>query len=105
VVEHKIRNIFLLYENRPPPQDVMLQTLKYNLTVGLYENKNIFSELEEHLFDVTFEEVPPRKYLIEQIIVNYTKVRFYSLVKKFNQDLIANPIRKQLSKLILFKHQ
>jgi hypothetical protein len=49
VVEHKIRNIFLLYENRPPPQDVMLQTLKYNLTVGLYENKNIFRELEEHL--------------------------------------------------------
>jgi hypothetical protein len=71
----------------------------------LYENKNIFRELEEHLFDVTFEEVPPRKYLTEQIIVNYTKVRFYSLVKKYNQDIIANPIRKQLSKLILFKNQ
>jgi hypothetical protein len=71
----------------------------------LYENKNIFRELEEHLFDVTFEEVPPRKYLIEQIIVNYTKVRFYSLVKKCNQDIIANPIRKQLSKLSLFKNQ
>lgn len=39
------------------------------------------------------------------IFEGYAKIRFYQLGKKYTEEITGVKVRKELSKLVLFKHQ
>ena len=63
-----------------------------------------FQELDYHLFDSPIGDNHVIR-LIKNAIKYYSKVKFYHLGKKANNDASGEQIKKKISKLILFKHQ
>ena len=64
----------------------------------------VFDDLTQHMFDST----PDGNHvfnLVKLICRNYTKIRFHSLAKTFTAEISGKKVRKQLGKLVLFKHQ
>ena len=64
----------------------------------------VFSELEEHMLDSSVEDNHIQT-LVKLVSKCYSKIRFHHLAKEFTEKLTGTKIRKDLSKLILFKHQ
>ena len=66
--------------------------------------KEIFVDLYDHMLDST----PDSNHLfslIKCISKCYIKIRMHSLGKTFTEKFTGTKVRKQLSKLVLFKHQ
>ncbi len=61
-------------------------------TTSFFASKSLFHE--EH-----------SQELIEKICTKYLKIRLKSLCERKNEEITGVPIRKEYSKLILFKHQ
>jgi len=66
--------------------------------------KHLFPGLEDHMYDTTAESNHVLA-LIKLICRSYCKIRFHSLARKVTDTMVGAKVRKQLSKLILFKHQ
>ena len=65
---------------------------------------SLFKELDYHLFDSPVGDSHVVQ-LVKSIIKSYSKVKFYHLGKKANDNLSGGKIRKKLNKLIIFKHK
>ena len=63
-----------------------------------------FTGLSDHVLKTAVEENHVF-VLIKTISVCYTKVMFHHLSKNKNDQAVGTIVRKQISKLILFKHQ
>ena len=72
--------------------------------LGSLPVSSLFQELDNHLFHSPVGDNHVIQ-LIKNVIKCYSKVKFYHLGKKANDDGSGEKIRKKLSKLILFKHQ
>lgn len=64
----------------------------------------VFEELLQHMFDCSAED-NHMFTLVKTVSQCYTKVRLYQLGKRFSDKITGVKVRKNLSKLILFKHQ
>jgi hypothetical protein len=65
---------------------------------------NVFSELDQHMFDSTPGNNPVFK-LIKCCCQSYVTIRMHHLSKTRNAGMHEKVVRKQFSKLVLFKHQ
>ena len=72
--------------------------------LGFLPVSSHFQVLDHHLFDSPVGDNHVIQ-LIKNVIKCYSKVKFYHLGKKANDDASGEKIRKKLCKLILFKHQ
>ena len=64
----------------------------------------IFGSLSDHMFDCEADK--NHVYiLIKRVASSYIKIRMHHLARRKNEKLSGPVVRKQLSKLILFKHQ
>ena len=68
------------------------------------DGKSPFQELHEHMFDTSIDN-NHMFTLVKCIADCYCKIKFHQLAKQFNDNMAPNKIRKQLTKLILFKNQ
>ena len=74
-------------------------------TVVLAEvGMSVFPSLKKHMFDSTVES-NHIFHLIKVVVACYVKVRMHHLAKQKTAEITGVAIRKQLSKLILFKNQ
>lgn len=101
--EKKIQIISKILEHLPPKDTFMNLLLKDS--ESLLFNENIFISLNNHVYDYAIDEVLHKKKLITAIIKCYGAIRINSIIKKINDDISGEKIRKTLNKLILFKHQ
>ena len=79
--------------------DAIVQVMLGSLSIP-----SLFKELDHHLFNSPVRDNHVVQ-LIKSIIKSYSKVKFYHLGKKANDNVSGEKIRKKLNKLILFKHQ
>eukprot|EP00745_Piridium_sociabile_P017459 TRINITY_DN26262_c0_g3_i1.p2 TRINITY_DN26262_c0_g3~~TRINITY_DN26262_c0_g3_i1.p2 ORF type:complete len:156 (+),score=23.40 TRINITY_DN26262_c0_g3_i1:1040-1507(+) len=66
--------------------------------------KNLFSSLDSHMLNST----PTTNHVVSLIKLcseSFIKIRLHHLGKQFTEKITGQKVRKQLSKLILFKHQ
>jgi hypothetical protein len=68
------------------------------------ERAAVFADLHDHMFD-TEPENNHVVQLVKHVAREYVKIRLYHWGKEYTAMFTGNKIRKQLSKLILFKHQ
>lgn len=79
-------------------------------TVSLYvltevgESKSVFADLHDHMFDSSPESNHVFK-LIKVISQCYIKIRMHAIAKRYNENKTGTKVSKQLTKLVLFKHQ
>ena len=66
--------------------------------------KNIFKDLDVHMLDSTVNDNHIFS-LVELITECYCKIKFRHLAKESNEATAGEKVRKQLTKLVLFKHQ
>ena len=85
--------------------------LKFAETVMLCVTENvmsrrqpIFPELHDHMFDTTPED-NHIIHLVKVVAQEYVKIRLYHWGKQYTSEIVGAKVRKNLSKLILFKHQ
>lgn len=102
-IEKIIKNVINLVGGLPPKDILITLLLKESSTFLL--DPNIFSSLAEHVFDYTIYENSHEMNLIESIIRTYSLIRSNSAANKINANISGEKIRKQLSKLVLFRHQ
>ena len=67
-------------------------------------DKTIFPELYEHQFETTFEDNHQHS-LVKSVARHFKKVRLYHLGKRETERIMGQKVRRNLSKMILFKHQ
>lgn len=91
--------------NKLPPENSYQKILIHHNTQQLLQNKNVFPQLENHVFDTSVGEELHKKRLIEQVGLCFLKIRMHYIAKLHTERLTGNMIRKQFSKLILFHHQ
>lgn len=65
---------------------------------------SLFQELHNHQFDTSIEDNHIHN-LVKMASSCYSKIRLYHLGKAKTEELVGIRVRKQMSKLILFKHQ
>ena len=72
----------------------------------LYSNttKDIFSCLDNHMFDTVVEDNHVHK-LIKLISQCYCNIRLHHMSKSVNEDAVGTKVRRELSRLIVLKHQ
>ena len=71
----------------------------------LYKNtNNIFSCLDNHMYDTVVEDNHVHK-LIKLISQCYCKIRLHHISKSVNEKAVGTKIRKELTRLIIFKNQ
>jgi len=68
------------------------------------DGKCPFPELEDNMFE-TPAEYNHLYILVKCIAECYCKIKFHHLAKTFNDQMAPDKIRKECSKLILFKNQ
>lgn len=90
---------------KPPTGDGFSQLLVNTATQNLMtQTVPIFPALSEHQFDTE----PTDNHivlLVKRIAREYTKIRLYHWGKQYTSSITGPKVRKQLSKLILFKNQ
>lgn len=66
--------------------------------------KGVFTNLHEHMFDTS--AIDNHLFnLIKLISSQYINVRMHHIAKEFNAKITGEHVRKDLNKIILFKHQ
>jgi len=85
------------------PQASMLPTVVSNVVLDEV-GTTTFTNLHSHMFDSTADNNHIFT-LIKVIVACYTKIRMHHLAKQKTAQITGVSIRKELSKLILFKHQ
>ena len=90
---------------KPPSCKGFAETIVLSVTEDIMtQNDTIFSELHHHMFDTEpFDN--HRLNLVKMIANEYVKIRLYHWGKQYTASITGSKIRKDLSKLILFKHQ
>jgi len=68
------------------------------------DGRTPFPELEEHMYETAADNNHVYS-LVKCIAECYCKIKFHHLAKQFNDGMAPEKIRKQCSKLILFKNQ
>lgn len=71
-----------------------------NKIITEYIDSKIFSELENHMLESPANHI---YFLIKSVCMKYINIRLHFMTKIQSEKL--NPIRNQLTKLILFKGQ
>ena len=71
---------------------------------GRIDHKNVFSDLQNHEFELPITDNHVFA-LIKCVSKCYSKVRFHHMAREFNQKIPSSNVRKQFTKLILFKNQ
>lgn len=89
-------------KHKPMPLVISTAVL-HNISHSLARNE-IFHCLEGHMFDTVVEDNHVYK-LIKLISQCYSTIRFHHVSKLMNEEATGEKIRKQLSRLIVFKHQ
>jgi len=72
--------------------------------LGNVDLSRVFRELDDHMVDSAVNENHTFR-LIKVICKCYCKIRLYHLGKEFTAKMTGTKVRKNLSKLVLFKHQ
>ena len=85
------------------PQASKLPTVISNAVLAEVGSKT-FTNLDCHMFDSTADS-NHIFVLIKLIVACYTKIRMHHLAKQKTAEITGISVRKQFSKLILFKHQ
>jgi hypothetical protein len=76
----------------------------YHYVVQNVSDKKAFACLHDHMFDCDIDDNHVH-LLVKQITKCYLNIRMYHLGKQHTSLISGTKIRKELSKLILFKHQ
>ena len=85
------------------PQSSCLPQAMCSAVLGEVGQGNIFSSLSEHMYDSP-ADCNHIFFLIKKVAASYLTIRMHSLAKHTTADINGPNVRKQLSKLILFKH-
>ena len=86
----------------PKGNNIILEAYQYVLQS--VNDRNVFSCLHDHMFDPS-TECNHVHLLVRHICKCYFKIRMYHIGKQQTALISGHKIRKELSKLILFKHQ
>ena len=100
--DHNIRKILQVTNNRLP-QGPGIPSVVATAVLSQLHNK-VFATLSDHDLDTSIEENHIFK-LIKTISFSYTKIISHHLAKAETDVQTGIKIRKQVPKLILFKHQ
>ena len=88
--------------NLPPAAGITSAINTEVLSASL--QKEVFNNLNEHMFDTSVVD-NHLFILIKLITTNYINVLMHHLAKQHNDNLTGERIRKNYTKIILFKHQ
>jgi hypothetical protein len=82
----------------------LVSTISLTVLAEIGTSKCVFADLTDHMFDSSPESNHVFS-LIKLISQCYMKIRMHAIAKKYTEDAIGNKVCKQLTKLVLFKHQ
>ena len=85
------------------PQSSFLPHAIGSAVLGEIGQEQIFISLSEHMYDSP-SDCNHIFFLIKKIATSYLKIRMHYLAKHVSEDVSGANIRKDLSKLILFRH-
>ena len=96
----KIKNVL---HGKLPPDVGIDKVICLSVLRNLEVNK-LFSDLDTHILDgsVTDNHVVS---LIKAIAVSYSKVRLHHMAREENEKNVGKKVRKELSRLVIFKDQ
>lgn len=104
-IEKKIQIIVKLSGELLPQENNFIKML-LKCSNDFFINPNIFLNLADHFaFDIALEDVCHKQILITNVIKLYGNIRINSIVKKINEKISGEKLRKTLTRLIIFKHQ
>lgn len=86
----------------PKGNDIVLNAYQY--VVPHVNDKKAFECLHDHMFDCDVVDNHVH-VLVKQVTKCYLNIRMYHLGKQHTSLISGTKVRKELSKLILFKHQ
>lgn len=90
---------------KPPNCRGFAQTIELSAAEDALTQQNpVFENLHDHMFE-TEPENNHRIALVKYIVKEYTKIRLYHCGKRYTASIGGEKVRKEMSKLILFKHQ
>ena len=101
--EKCLQGILKTTGNKPPQADRLVQSITMSVMQSC-SGKQLFSCLDAHMFDTT----PTTNHtlsLIKCCIECFLKIRLHHIGKQYTEQITGDKIRKQFSKLVLFKHQ
>ena len=82
----------------------LVATVSLSVLSEVGESKSVFADLYDHMFDSSPESNHVYK-LIKVISQCYIKIRMHAIAKRYTEHKTGTKVRKQLTKLVLFKHQ
>ena len=96
----KIKNVL---GGKLPPDFGIDKVICLSVLRNIQVNK-FFNDLDTHVMDgsVTDNHVVS---LIKTIAVSYSKVRLHHMARESNESIIGKKVRKELSRLVIFKNQ
>ena len=100
--EKFVRHLMNMCDGKLPKGNIILEAYQYVLKS--VNDKNVFSCLHDHMFDSS-TECNHVHLLVRHICKCYFNIRMYHIGKQQTALISGHKIRKELSKLILFKHQ
>ena len=87
----------------PQHSNNFVSTLTLSVVTELTE-KNIFLDLNDHMLESTVQS--NHVYTLMKCITQcFIKIRMHALARSYTEKITGKKVRKQLSKLVLFKHQ
>jgi hypothetical protein len=101
--ERCFKRLLAVNNGKPPANKYIDQAISHVVLNDIGE-KNLFQGLQDHMFDST----PDNNHLfrlVKNIAAEYIKIRLYHMGKQYTDLIVGDRVRKQLSKLVLFKNQ
>ena len=86
------------------PRSEKLPTVLSTAVLNNLSHLDLFSDIADHMFDTTIDDNHLHT-LIQLVAKCYSKIKLHHLGKRLTDTATGPKVRKQLSKLILFKHQ
>lgn len=103
--ERKVKQIMALTNNLMPAEKQFMDVFVTNISGTLFGDIKLFSQLDDHVFDISMYEMNHKMKLIKCIVKIYSKIRCHSFARLQTESVRGELKRKKLSKLILFSHQ
>ena len=86
------------------PRCEKLPTVLSTAVLNNLSHLDLFPDIADHMFDTTIDDNHLHT-LIQLVAKCYSKIKLHHLGKRLTDTATGPKVRKQLSKLILFKHQ